>query len=177
MTAGDEISNDVVLTEADEQPEVDERPKRLRAVLPVLLGVLVLGLNLVLFMGQRGIFLAKDSGGTAATALLALSVFTGFLLLFYPFLLRRMEADAGDSRWFSRWVVVPLILGILAPMATIRAVENYYPTRITQGSSVGEPCLELYQKAASIRAENPFFRMPDNDRDERRCKINETVLR
>jgi hypothetical protein len=178
VSSRDQNVNEFAEVEVTEEVASPEQKPRSLAFLPIVLGVFVLFLNLVLFTRQRGIFLAKNAGGTAALGLLALSVLIGILLIIYPVLARRTEAAAGGDRAFARWVVVPLALGLLAPMLSVRAVENYYPTTGAQNSSsANAPCLELYEKASAIRAENPRFRMPDNDRDERRCKINETVLR
>lgn len=147
---------------------------RVAAVFPVLVGVFVLGLNAFVFYRQRGLFVTRNLPGTVALTLLVISVFTGVLLIAYATLIGRAERIMPERHRVGRWVVVPVLLGVLASLATIRALEAY--PSVSEAQS-GTPCLELYQQAHTIHKDNPAFRMPANDRDERRCRINDTVLK
>jgi hypothetical protein len=162
-----------------------ERPRPLWIV-PTLLGVSVLALNIhILASPIHWIFTTAGWGGPIALIALITSVFLGVFLIVYAILLSGFErsqsplglkADVGPRQgsWYLRWVVVPLVLALLAPLVTVWAID--YNRDLSQGSRAPKPCIELYQAAANTYKDNPNFRMPAGDPDQRRCFINQILF-
>jgi hypothetical protein len=157
---------------------------QLLSLFPFLIGVFILALNIFVVARLQGVFVAKNFQGNIAVTLAATSAFIGLFLVVYAIVLRLFERNgteilpgsttddgARQASWYVKWVVVPLLLGLLAVAATISSVE--VNRRIYNNK---QPCIELYQEATSIYKDNPKFRMPSGDSDEDRCGINKAVL-
>ena len=151
-------------------------------VVPLLLGFFIVALDVFIFVRQRPVFVAKNLQGSAAFALLITSLFIGLFLVVYAVAMHRSDStsltESGvenrQGSRYIRWVVVPLLLAVAAPLATIGALQ-IYPTLGNSQVESQKPCIDLYQQAASLRKEIPSFEMPSDDRDQRRCKINEAL--
>jgi hypothetical protein len=176
-------------TPSDSSPSERKDSDRLPPlwILPVLLGVFILAVNGAVLIQPRLRWMFRPIGYVSAVSfiLAATSTFVGLFLIVYAIVLRRSERSkippgSGISHrprqdWsYVKWVVVPLLLGLLAPLATVWVVEynrGFGPTSPTQ-----KPCIDLYQAAFNIYKDNPAFRMPPNDPDEARCGINKALL-
>lgn len=147
-------------------------------ILPILIGAFLLVINTLLINPGplRYAFPGTFGGwiGSVSVLLVTASVFTGVFLIVYAFVLRRTETSDGRGNdapqaWFVRWVVVPVVLGILAVLGTAWSLNNW------QGAYESRPlksCLDAYEQAQSIRKANPVFRMPASDSQEQRCRVN-----
>ncbi len=67
-------------------------------------------------------------------------------------------------------------MGLVALSATIGGMELNRATTERQ-TPTPTPCVELYEKAQGIAKDNPRFKMPATDRDEKRCGINAAIGR
>jgi NADH:ubiquinone oxidoreductase subunit 5 (subunit L)/multisubunit Na+/H+ antiporter MnhA subunit len=155
---------------------------QLLSILPILLGVFILALNIFEVALIPWPFVSKSFNGGVVIALVTISAFIGLFLIVYSMVLLRFERnrskesmtdDPRQASWYVKWVVVPLVLGLLASVATLKALER---NSDAFDPIPHKPCLALYQEAASIRKDNPRFWMPSGDSDEVRCGINKTVL-
>jgi len=148
-------------------PELGERRNPLFA-LPLLAGVVFLIANLFLMAKIPSGFTAKSWTGYTALLLLISSLVICLSLIGYAFALRR-SATAS-----ARGVGVVLLLGLLAPLATVWSLQV---NRSAGDRSAPKPCIDVYEQAASVARDNPKFRMPAKDRDEVRCAVNATLGR
>ena len=153
-----------------------DRPQLLWAF-PALLGVFVLVLNIFVLTSPfnasiKWIYRGTSWGGPAIWASVITSIFLGLFLIVYAFLLRHHEGNRSGS-WYLRWVVVPILLALLAPLVTLWGIN--YNRELVTTPPLDKACVELYQAASSVLKDNPKFRMPPNDPDEQRCGINNAI--
>lgn len=146
------------------------------AILPILLGVSALIVNIVILTGGVGgtVFrqLSFWLAGNISAVMILTSIFLGIFLVVYGLVLRNYADSRGTtSHWFVAWIIVPLLLGLAAPLATIWGLSNW-----DRSQDPKQPCIELYQQAQSIHKDNPKFRMPQDSADQVRCRINEVVI-
>jgi hypothetical protein len=154
---------------------------QLLSILPILLGVSILALNIFEVAKNPWPFIYTGFHGVFVFALVTISAFIGLFLIVYSIVLLcfernrskvlpgSMNDDPRQASWYVKWVVVPLVLGLLASVATLKALE-------ANSEEPQKSCIALYQEAANIYKDNPRFRMPSGDIDEVRCGINKTVL-
>jgi len=84
----------------------------------------------------------------------------------------RDDDDEGSGvSWLLRWVVVPLLIALPAPVATVVAAAMAQEPPPHQEQS----CIELYQAALNIEKSSPNFRIPSNSPDQVRCNINSVL--
>ena len=143
------------------------------AWLPLVLGLFVIAVDILLLARLKpGFFLSRSLPNSVAGVLLLTSLLVGAFLIAYSAILRNRNFGGDDSHSFGKRVVLPLILGLLAPLLTVWGLEVVQSSR---DSAPQVSCTELYQMAQTTRKDNPKFRMPGNDRDERRCGINKVL--
>ena len=107
-------------------------------ILPVLLGVFILAFNIAVFIQPSLRWMVRPTGYVSAVSfiLAATSMFVGLFLIVYAIVLRRSERSKippgsrthhrpRQDLWYVKWVVVPLLLGLLAPLATVWVVDYY----------------------------------------------------
>jgi hypothetical protein len=177
----------VVATETDTDRDVviveDVKEVRRRrdpwSVLPILLGVLFLLANVWIFRQVPLAFTSKNKDGAIALMMILASVVICLALIVYGIAARRDDDDGSlDQRTrFRRSVVVPLLLGVLAPVLTVWGLNNYRAADQVYLRTTGKPCLEIYATAANVAKDNPRFRMPASDPDEVRCAVNAAIGR
>lgn len=168
----------------EDSPELDERPpqgnpqasQRLWAVSAVL-GLFVLFISLLLPFRDnfRWAFALRNWVGAMNVLLTAVGVFIGIFLIVYSLRLRRVERSGVDQQSnYVTGLVVPLVLWLLGVSAIwwsfASSLSHYSPT------TPSRPCVELYRDALSIAKEDPKFRVPAQDPDEGRCRINQTLF-
>ena len=159
---------------------------QLLSLFPFLIGVFILALNIFVVARLQWAFVSRSFQGNISFAMAATSAFIGLFLVVYAIVLRLFERNRTEilpgsttddgprqASWYVKWVVVPLLLGLLAAAATTWTVELNH--RVYERTRY-KPCIELYQEAANIYKDNPGFRMPSLDGDEVRCGINKAVL-
>ena len=161
-------------------------PLSLFPILPISVGVSICALNiLVAFRVWQNTYNSNLTSlnrvnlpTTVFLALLSISFFIGLLLIAYAVILRRLEwhryedkteHGAGQLPAYVKWIITPLVIALPAPVITVWAVQLIEPI-------APRPCIELYQEAQSIRNDNPNFKMDWSDRDQLRCRINQSVL-
>ena len=144
--------------------------------LSVLVGVAVIVMNLVVILKQWVLLVPSNLSSAVFSTFIGSSLLLGVFLLVYAKYLKRAEVGAVVRGKFVRCVVTPLVVGSLAMFATVSSMTTIASLQ-ERSSDAPKPCIQLYQQAAGIRDISPGFRMPDNDRDELRCKINQAVLR
>lgn len=177
--SGVEVERDVVIVESAEPVG----PRNPFAVLPLLLGGLFLLANVVVFLRVPTVFTGKNVNGAVSLLMILVSVAICLVLIVYGLATRRVDSDSlgsdsaggGRSRYL-RAVVLPLVLGLLAPLFTLWALQ-VNKTVGERGAQSTRSCIEVYEKAAAIAKDNPRFRMLDTDRDEVRCKVNAALGR
>lgn len=138
-------------------------------VLPLLLGLVFLIANIYVITRTPAIFVAKNTTGSTSLLLIVASFVICLVLIGYAVALRR-----SDDRASARGVGVALLLGLLAPLATVWSLQV---NRSFNDRQTPKSCLDVYQQASAIAKDNPRFRMPAKDRDEVRCAINTTLGR
>lgn len=156
------------------------------AILPVLLGIFILGLNVFVAIWLwwstfRLNWTLVIKGGFPTLIFLSLiiiSLFIGLFLILYAIVLRRDERTTGESinkdesghaPSYVRWVIVPVLIALPAPAITVWASQMVQPI-------APKPCIELYQTAVNIKKDEPSFEMWGWDPDELRCRINQNLL-
>lgn len=144
-------------------------------VVPLLIGSFVVLLNVALItFGSASLPFRRLSwwlAGNVAAALILTSIFVGIFLIVYAFALGKNEAARrSDGRWFARWVLTPLVLGLVGAFVSVWSLKSLADTEPEK-----KPCLELYQQAQNIYKENPKFRMPLDADDQQRCRVNEAI--
>ncbi|WP_141564443.1 hypothetical protein [Mycolicibacterium palauense] len=162
------------------------------ALFPLLLGALVCLLNLYLLLRFWRFLWSARWDGAVALSLVTMSLLIGIFLILYAFVLPAAEVnraqdasdtatndtathgDRGELSRYLKWIVAPLVLALVAPLISVWAIQTVSPD--TPEPTAPKPCIELYQEALTIREGNPNFRMPNNDPDQRRCRINQSVL-
>ncbi|WP_131536199.1 hypothetical protein [Mycolicibacterium aromaticivorans] len=171
--------DETVILHGPSAPKERRRRRQLGLIFPVILGLFVLVINIILMNGsplQYALSSMNGPVGSVSSLLVIISTFIGGLLIIYAIVVGFTERSMSLSdgrRWFRRWIVVPLVLGLLAPLFTVWSLcywNGAYEQRPQQS------CLELYERAQNIRKDNPGFRMPSGDQQEVRCNINHTVL-
>ena len=172
------VDDDSRASESPEPARDLQATQRLWAVSAVL-GLFVLFISLLLPFREnfRWAFALRNWVGAMNFLLTAVGVFVGVFLIVYAIRLRRVEQTGPEQRPQSRYVagiVVPLLLWLLGVSAIwwsfASSLDHYSPT------TPSRPCVELYRDALSIAKESPGFRMPTQDPDEGRCKINKTIF-
>lgn len=151
----------------------------------MLLGLFILVLNIWAAARLWKLIPISKPQSAVPIVLIATSVFIGVFLIVYTIALRRAgpygndaqvaprSTTAGQASSFARWVIVPLLVALPAVLATLWGAEVAQAD--SQRPNAQKPCIELYQQAASILRDNPNFRMPPQDRDQKRCDINKTL--
>jgi hypothetical protein len=173
--SGVEIEREDVVVQTEKAPGVRRSPL---AALPLLLGVIFLLVNLLIFLRVPTVFTTQNVNGAISLMLLLVSVALSLAAIVHGLAARRRDSEEfGEGRGrHLRTVGVPLLLALLAPLFTLWGLQV--------NKSVGErnaqsttPCIEVYEKAASIAKDNPRFRMPTTDPYEVRCTVNAVLGR
>ncbi len=172
-----EVDRDVVVVDGDSATRERRNPL---AVLPLLLGSLFLMANIFIAFRLPGVFIGKNVNSSISLLLLVASLVTCLVLILYGFASRRLggEASRDGNGLYLRSVGVALVFGLLAPLFTLWALQ-VHKTALERGNqpAVVPPCIEVYEKAATIAKDNPRFRMPAKDREEVRCTVNAVLGR
>ena len=148
-------------------PELGERRNPLFAF-PLLAGVVFLIANIYVITRTPAIFTAKNTTGSTSLLLIIASVVLCLALIGYAFALRRSGAVSAKG------VGIALLLGLLAPLATVWSLQV---NRSFNDRQAPKPCIDVYEQAQNVAKDNPKFRMPAKDRDEVRCAVNATLGR
>jgi hypothetical protein len=176
-----EVERDVVIVESENT--VSRSQRNPFAVLPILLGVIFLVTNIFVMTRFTSWFFAPQSTpGTISLVMMLVSIAICLVLIIYGLAQRRADADlAGHTHrggsWYFRAVGAPILLGLLAPLVTLWALQVNKLAGERWEGSIGKPCIEVYQQAASIAKDNPQFRMPATDPYEVRCTVNAVLGR
>ncbi len=136
--------------------------------LPLLLGGVFLIANIYVITQTPTVFTAKSTTGSTSLLLIVASVVICLILIGYAFALRRSRTASAKG------VGVVLLLGLLAPLATVWSLQV---TRWVNDRQAPKPCLDVYEQAQNIAKDNPAFRMPAADPYEKRCAVNATLGR
>jgi hypothetical protein len=168
-----EVDRDVVSVEGGRESRERRSPF---ALLPLLLGLLLLLANLSIFIQVPRVFTQKNVPGAISLLLISVSVVICVLLIAFGIFAQRLYDVEGRSRSL-RAVGVPLVLGLLAPLFTLWGLQNNKLTTDRNDSIYVRPCVEIYEKAAGILRDNPNFRLPATNPDEARCSVNAALGR
>lgn len=164
-----EVSHEPSDDAEDVRPPVaadDPQLRRVRPlfILPIVFGVLILGLDIVIWR----LFWAYLAINPAALTLIATSASVGLVLIVYGIILWLSEWHREKS---VVWVMgLALAAALLAPAFTLWGAQLARP--VPPRPSPHVPCIDLYQQASEIKAVNPNFVMSTKDPDQRRCDIN-----
>ena len=151
-----------------------EAPQRFWMI-PATLGIFVLFISLLLPFREnfRWAFGLKNWVGAMNFLLTAVAVFIGLFLIVYAVTLRRMESRRVQTS-FAAGMAIPLTLWLLG----VAAIWWSFASSLSHYSPIipAKPCIELYSEALSISKQDPAFRVPAQDPDEGRCRINKALL-
>ncbi|GJF08857.1 hypothetical protein NGTWS0302_29410 [Mycolicibacterium cyprinidarum] len=143
-------------------------------VLPIILGIFVIGLNIFaatwlwqfIYRSNFSIFSGGNFPTTAFVSLISLSIFIGLFLIAYAIVLQRFERkESAQVPTYVKWFLVPVLVAMPAPAITVWAAQMVEPI-------APKPCIQLYQEAVNISKDAPEFKMVWSDRDQLRCNIN-----
>lgn len=132
-------------------------------ILPVLVGVLILGLNIALAK-----LLGPYLNQPAAFTLVTTSALIGVALIVYGIVLWRLKWQRDRSVAWA--MALPVVAALLAPAITLWGAHLARPLPPRP-----IPCIDLYQQASEIKAANPNFAMSPSDPDQLRCEINDAL--
>ena len=138
--------------------------------LPLLLGVVFLIANIYVITRTPAIYAAKNTTGSTSLLLIVASLVICLVLVGYALAVRRSGAVS------ARGVGVVLLLGLLAPLATVWSLQVNRSAGDRDRQMV-KSCIDVYEQAQNVAKDNPKFRMPAKDRDEVRCAVNATLGR
>jgi hypothetical protein len=172
-----DVDRDVVIVESGRGSRERRSPI---AVLPLLLGVLLLLANLLVFSRVPGAFTPKSVNGAISMLLILVSVVICLSLIFLGLAARRNDSEAAARDGSARFLPslgVSLALGLLAPLFTLWALQANKLADERYGQTYVKPCLEIYETASAIAKDNPRFRMPTTDTNEARCSVNAVLGR
>ena len=171
---GVKVAGDIDATGNDPEDLTSVRKNEQRqplAIFPVLLGTFICALNIFVAYRLWKFLINSRNLGIVPLTLITISFLIGLLIIVYAIVLRRLEDGvSGQAALFVKWVIAPAIVALLASAVTLWAAGVAQPD--TPEPVVSKPCMELYRDALDIRKDNPTFRLPANDPDQRRCKIN-----
>lgn len=173
--SGKTVANGALGAVADADLEVDEvvvetgvqRRSPFFAV-PLLLGVVFLIADIYVFRQTPYVFTGKNTTVSISLLLIIVSMVICLILIGYAFALRRFGGAVS-----AKAVTAAVLLGLLAPLATMWSLQV---NRINSDRTT-KSCIDVYEQAQNIAKDNPKFRMPATDRDERRCSVNAALGR
>ena len=167
-----------------------EKQLRLVFTFPILLGLFVVGVNLLViirlwrtvYFSSFGLLFRANLPNTACITAITISLVTGLALIGYAIALRQLEGYGQESESaqdisqhqeprrasYAKWMIVPVLVAMPALALAVWAAVIVQPI-------TAKPCIEFYQEALKIKKENPNFQMIWNDRDQLRCSINQVL--
>jgi len=159
-------------------------------IFPVLLGLFFCVLNILVAVRLWPLLLNNRFQGAVSATLITTSFFIGVFLIVYAIILWRLdghrekgEVAAGSTTndqpvhglWYVKCVIVPLVVALAAALTTVWATGT--AASVVPGREAPTPCIEVYRDALDIHRDIPNFRMPAGDPDQRRCGVNQNLLR
>lgn len=139
---------------------------------PVLLGVFVLAVNIFVANRFWPLVWPSRNAGTVPLAYITTSFVIGLFIIAFSIVMIRSEGAESSQARYAKWVIAPLILALLAFALTLWGARI---AEVATEPEVQKSCLELYQDAFNIKKDNPNFRMPGGEPDNRRCLINSVL--
>lgn len=175
---------------SDDVTSAGEKQLRLVFTFPILLGLFIVGVNLLVmirlwrtvYFSSFGLLFRANLPNTACITAITISLVTGLALIGYAIALRQLEGYERESEAtaerttnhephrasYAKWMVVPVLVAIPALGLAVWASVIVQPI-------TAKPCIEIYQEALKIKKDNPDFQMIWNDRDQLRCSINQVL--
>jgi len=173
----DDVDRDIAIVDRESSAARPERNPF--AVVPVLLGVLLLLANLFTFYRVPAAFTARNTDGAISLLLISVSAVICLSLIAYGLATRSHAGDgsAEGRRRFVRPVALTLVLGLIAPLFTLWGLYVDKAGTAHWFQTYNKPCIEIYEQAAGIVKDVPNFRMPAGDPNEERCGVNAALGR
>ncbi len=142
-------------------------------IAPILLGVFVLAVNIFVAFRFWRLLWSSKNWGTVPLAFFVISFFIGLFIIAFSIVMISSGDDESSQYRYARWVIAPLVLALLAFALTLWGARIAEPE--TAKPEVEKSCLELYEDALNIKKDNPNFRIPPGEPDNRRCRINNVL--